>query len=193
MTATISFGHTSMYVINEFHKFLKRPLSQTILLLLERKSFLKELYHFHSITNCIEWNMATDEQAEDISKVLRCLDNFVSQFRLDSRAAALEMLMFSKTKKPQDVSTQTDFDINCRDVESKKTLEMKHPSDSFNPIQLVVHSDGQEPTPDMLNEIKSRSTGGESKSSNDCNICGKVFKWIAGSPAFPYWLSSVRL
>jgi len=54
---------------------------------------MHSLYRFKSSSLPVKWTFS-EKKSNALTKALLELDGFVSQFRLDSRAAAIEMLMF---------------------------------------------------------------------------------------------------
>nr|XP_009862497.1 zinc finger protein 782 [Ciona intestinalis] len=177
MNTSICFGHSTSDVIEHFSSHLLSTISATIFKLLERTQLLKQLYMFRPLTDVMEWKVVTTENSEDINKALSCLDDFVRQFRLDSRAAALEMLMFASSGNMADAVTQTNFPpVACvlgSELEGNVEEGTELPGDQFNKIHLVVHNENSVHTNFSPQE---KSTKCEKKPKWLCNVCNKEFK-----------------
>nr|CAB3268030.1 zinc finger protein 782 [Phallusia mammillata] len=99
----IDFGFAPQKVIDEFAvKFENYTLAEALELALLEKDHIKGLYEFMPCDNPVSWMTQTTEKEDQVrlEAALENLNEFVKKFRIDGRAAALEMLLFCN--KPVD-------------------------------------------------------------------------------------------
>ncbi|XP_076812170.1 uncharacterized protein LOC143459087 isoform X1 [Clavelina lepadiformis] len=120
----IDFGYAPVEVVAAFEETYGGNLLHSLETLLKQRQRSSYIYYFKRKCAFSKWQMLVQEKdfTHHLKDLISRLDEFVSSLRLDSRAAALELLL-SLPSQLVEIGTQTDDSITLSGIKSSVAKE----------------------------------------------------------------------